>query len=241
MLSASHHFLPEAYLYGLAFATQRAQARNTFLLGQYSATGFRAYFPVCFAVKTPVATLIALALALLLTGFRLPIRGEAALLLVPVAVIALAAIQSNLDIGHRHILGLYPFLYVYAGSLPGELRRRVGAPAGVWAPLAMVVLLAVETIAARPHFIPFFNFLAGGAKGGIDLLADSNLDWGQGLPALRRWMAERNVPRVNLSYFGSADPAAYGISFVPLAGSFHMESPGAGAVGHPAQQPELPG
>jgi len=128
-LSASHHFLPEAYLYGLAFATQRAQARNTFLLGQYSATGFRAYFPVCFAVKTPVATLIALALALALTGFRLPIRGEAALLLVPVAVIALAAIQSNLDIGHRHILGLYPFLYVYAGSLPGELRRRVGAPA----------------------------------------------------------------------------------------------------------------
>jgi len=91
----------------------------------------------------------------------------------------------------------------------------------------MVVLLAAETIAARPHSIPFFNFLAGGAKGGIDLLADSNLDWGQGLPALRRWMAERNVPRVNLSYFGSADPAAYGISFVPLAGSFHMESPGA--------------
>ena len=163
-LSARHRLLPEAYLYGLAFAAQRSQARNTFLLGRYSFTGSRAYFPICFAVKTPAATLVAL-----------------------------------------------------------------------------VLLLATETIAARPHFIPFFNVLAGGAKGGINLLSDSNLDWGQGLPALRRWMAARGVEKVNLCYFGTADPAAYGISFVPLAGSYRFDVPGAGAVGYAPQGPELPG
>src|SRR2546426_11865603 len=50
-----------------------------------------------------------------------------------------------------------------------------------------------STLAARPYFIPFFNVLAGGAKGGVNLLSDSNLDWGQGLPAPRRWMAGRDV------------------------------------------------
>ena len=243
-LSARHRLLPEAYLYGLAFAAQRSQARNTFLLGRYSFSASRAYFPICFAVKTPAATLVALALALALAvprALRLPSRGEAAFLLVPAAVIALAAVRSNLAIGHRHILGLYPFLYVYAGSLPGELKRRMGTSTGVWGPVALVLLLATETIAARPHFIPFFNVLAGGAKGGINLLSDSNLDWGQGLPALRRWMAERKVRKVNLSYFGTADPAAYGISFVPLAGSYRFDVPGAGAVGYPPQGPELPG
>jgi len=243
-LSARHRLLPEAYLYGLAFAAQRSQARNTFLLGRYSFRASRAYFPVCFAVKTPAATLLALALALVLAvprGLRLPGRGEAAFLLVPAGVIALAAVGSNLAIGHRHILSLYPFLYVYAGSLPGELGKRMGTSAGRWGPAALVLLLAIETLAARPYFIPFFNVLAGGAKGGINLLSDSNLDWGQGLPALRRWMAERNVRKVNLCYFGTADPAAYGISFVPLAGSYRFDVPGAGVVGYPPERPELPG
>jgi len=105
----------------------------------------------------------------------------------------------------------------------------------------VVLLLATETLAARPHFIPFFNVLAGGTKGGINLLSDSNLDWGQGLPVLRRWMAARGVEKVNLCYFGTADPAAYGISFVPLAGSYRFDVPGAGVVGYPPQRPELPG
>ena len=244
ILAERHRLLPEAYLYGLAFAAQRSQARNTFLLGSYSFSGSYAYFPVCFAVKTPTATLVALALVLALAaprGFRLPSRGEAAFLLVPAGVIALAAIRSSLDIGLRHILGLYPLLYVYAGSLPGQLKTRMGASVGFWAPIAILLLLATETIAVRPHFIPFFNVASGGSKGGINLLADSNLDWGQGLPALRRWMAERRVQKVNLCYFGTADPAAYGISFLALPGSYRFDVPGAGVVGYPSEKPELPG
>ncbi len=104
-----------------------------------------------------------------------------------------------------------------------------------------MLLLGAETIAARPYFIPFFNVLAGGARGGLGLLSDSNLDWGQALPALQRWMREQGVRRVNLCYFGTADPAAHGIAFVPLPGTYHLGVPGAGEAGYPAEQPELPG
>ncbi|HLY38919.1 MAG TPA: glycosyltransferase family 39 protein [Candidatus Binatia bacterium] len=232
---------PVRYLAGLAQEAKKAQGRRSFLLGTISSTGSWAYFPVAFAVKTPLATLAALlATFVVLWDPRSRLRrdGELAWLLAPAAIVTVATVGSRLNIGLRHLLPLYPFVYVLAGSLPGELRRLLGRR---WAWLAggLVLLVAAETIAARPYFISFFNAATRG--GGLRILSDSNLDWGQGLPALRRWMDERGVARVNLCYFGSADPAAYGIEFVSLPGSHRVEIPGVGAAGYPAQQPELPG
>ena len=46
---------------------------------------------------------------------------------------------------------------------------------------------------------------------------DSNIDWGQDLPRLKRWMAAHRVDEVDLAYFGTADPHAYGIEFRKVA------------------------
>jgi hypothetical protein len=48
------------------------------------------------------------------------------------------------------------------------------------------------------------------------ILVDSNLDWGQDLIGLREYMTQENIPSVNLSYHGPADPAAYGVVYEPL-------------------------
>ena len=55
-----------------------------------------------------------------------------------------------------------------------------------------------------------------------EVLIDSSLDWGQGLLELREFMRERDIPRIYLSYFGSALPAGYGIDYVPLASFFRL-------------------
>jgi 4-amino-4-deoxy-L-arabinose transferase-like glycosyltransferase len=243
-LCARGRLLPEAYLYGLAFAAQKAQARSSYLLGNYTVRGSPAYFPVAFAVKTPLATLAALAAALLLLatkGGRARLAGEKAFLLVPAAVVAFAAVGSNLNIGHRHLLPVYPFLFVLAGCVPGEVARLAGRRLAALATSILLAGLALETGSARPWFLPFFNRLAGGAEGGVRILSDSNLDWGQALPALRRWMRERGVAKVNLCYFGTADPRAYGISFNPIPGNYQLEVPGAGTAGEEARPAELPG
>ena len=232
---------PVRYLAGLAQEAKKAQGRRSFLLGTISSTGSWAYFPVAFAVKTPLGTLAALLATLVVLldpRSRLRRDGELAWLLVPAAIVTAATVGSRLNIGLRHLLPLYPFLYVLAGSLPGELRRLLGRHS-VWLAGGLVLLVASETLIARPYFITFFNAAARGR--GLGILSDSNLDWGQGLPALRRWMDERGVGRVNLCYFGSADPAAYGIAFVSLPGSHRVEIPGVGSAGYPAEQPELPG
>jgi hypothetical protein len=236
--------LPEAYLFGLAFATAKAQFRWGYFLGEISGTGRRAYFPVAFLVKTPLAALALFAAALALGihgGAHARAPGEVVFLLVPPAIVLGAAMASNLNIGYRHVLPMLPFLYVVTGSLPAALGRLVGPRVAAGALATATLLVAAETLAARPYFLPFFNRAAGGAEGGLRLLSDSNLDWGQGLPALRRWMDERRVERVNLCYFGTADPAAYGIRFVPLTGSYLLDVPGAGRAGWPARSPELPG
>jgi hypothetical protein len=50
------------------------------------------------------------------------------------------------------------------------------------------------------------------------LVNDSNVDWGQGLIALREELARRGIRRVHLVYHGTTDPAVYGIDYVPYFG-----------------------
>ena len=70
-----------------------------------------------------------------------------------------------------------------------------------------------------PHNLAFFNALVGGPANGSQYLVDSNLDWGQDLKPLKRWMTEHNVPHINLAYFGFADPRYYQIDCTFLPGS----------------------
>ena len=86
------------------------------------------------------------------------------------------------------------------------------------AAIALASLQAVESLAASPWQLSFFNLLAGGPGGGYRLVNDSNVDWGQGLIALRDELKRRGIGRVHLAYHGTTDPALYGIDYVPYLG-----------------------
>lgn len=43
-----------------------------------------------------------------------------------------------------------------------------------------------QPTAVYPHYLAYFNELAGGPRNGYQSLVDSNLDWGQDLKELRR-------------------------------------------------------
>ena len=207
--------VPEDYARGALFVVAHSEARATFLLGALSDRGFPHYFLVTFLLKTPVPLLLLVALALA----RIPrlARRDAAFLWLPVLVYAAFTATRGLQIGHRHLLPLYPFLFVAAGEAALRLwswRRPVG--------LALVATLALwyagGTLRQHPHHLAYFNEIGGGPANGWRWLVDSNLDWGQDLERLAGWMRENGVARVKLSYFGSADPAYYGIDAEALPG-----------------------
>ena len=81
--------------------------------------------------------------------------------------------------------------------------------------MAVIVLLGwmiVEAILIYPHHLSYFNRAVGGPMQGPHLLDDSNIDWGQDLPALAAWQSRHPeaVP-LKLFYFGTAVPEAYGV------------------------------
>ena len=220
--------LPEAYLFGIASVRHHATVRRAFLNGRHSWRGWWWFFPYCLAVKTSPVLLV-----LLLAGAVLAIprtrtsagRRELAVLAhrtaplwVLLAVYWAAAIASGLNVGHRHLLPTYPPMFILAGGAAAALARhgRVSA-AGVVAGLGLHI---VGALVQWPHYLAYFNGLAGGSREGYRHLVDSSLDWGQDLPGLRSWVdrqraAEKtagdDVAPVYLSYFGSGSPEYYGI------------------------------
>lgn len=65
-----------------------------------------------------------------------------------------------------------------------------------------------------PHSLSYFNELVGGPFGGRWHMLDSNLDWGQDLLYMKRWLDEHPEAKpLGLVYFGYFDPRAAGIEF----------------------------
>jgi Dolichyl-phosphate-mannose-protein mannosyltransferase len=180
----------------------------SYFLGNIQFHATPLYFPVGFFVKMPVATLAVCAWAAVLAlSQRVPIDRGLASLLAAAALIFAMGIVSPLDIGFRHVMPMFPFLFIFcAAVITAKAGRFRGIAAG-----ALMALLAIESLAYTPDFLPFFNFAAGGPKAGHRYLLDSNVDWGQDLNRLADWVTANHPRSVCLSYFGTADPKAYGI------------------------------
>lgn len=224
--------LPEGFLYGFAFVLKHAEARAAFLDGELSLHGWVSFFPKAFLYKTPPSLLLALLAGGILALLRARAEGigrlrpnlyRSAPLLCLFFLYWGVSLGSNLNIGHRHILPTYPVLYILTGALGWAVLRawKNSRGAGLGLGMVLVALLGWHTaIAARihPHYLAYFSPAAGGPEQGYRHLVDSSLDWGQDLPGLRKWLATHRQPGepVYLSYFGTADPARYGISALAL-------------------------
>jgi hypothetical protein len=221
----NHHLMPQSWVEGLLFTWGTAPGRDAFLLGTNAMSGRWYYFPIVIAVKTPLGTLAALAISAVYWAVNRASFARfwdcLALLLLPIVYLA-TAMTSDLNLGVRHILPVYPFLFIILGLTAANGLRRFRRPATVV--IALFLLgLATETYAAYPDYIPFFNIAAGGWKNGPRILGDSNVDWGQDLPAIAKWQREHPQYQLFLSYFGSVDPRYYGIHYVSLPNSNSLD------------------
>jgi hypothetical protein len=222
------HLLPDTYLYGVLFVLQRSAARFSFLLGEFSLYGFRWYFPITALVKTPIPELVLFLAGLIVAGCDVRARRwQRCVIVVPALLHFTVAMAGNLNIGHRHLLPMYPFLLLAAASAIAYALERVWSTAAV---AMLMAWLAAGTLVCAPDYLAYFNEAVGGSRGGLDVVVDSNLDWGQDLPGLKRWMSEQHVSKVYLSYFGSAVPEAYGIDYEALPSFFSLQRPVSGEL-----------
>jgi len=210
-----------AYFSDLAWLRRYTRAGHpTFLMGRYAVTGWWFYFPIAFVIKTPIPLLILLLVAACLSlRHREDLKREY-FLLVPMVVFFLASMFSPIDIGYRNILPVLPLAFVYVSKVSALFEAKaVRGRVAQWARLALGLLCAwyvISTVALSPHYLAYFNELVGGPGNGYKYLVDSNLDWGQDLKNLKKYMDRAGIPQIYLNYFGTADVAYYGIDFLPM-------------------------
>ena len=213
------------YALGLLMVSQRATGGNTtYFMGEVSASGWKTYFPLVYLAKEPLAfhllTLTALVfclwsiikkrLAVLKTGLNqiADHPAEFAMLLF-IALYWLTSISSPLNIGVRHLMPIFPLTIILVAGCIAKILNPPFVKAK-YAILAALLLWQAAAIAAiYPHFLAYFNEIAGGPDNGYIYTVDSNLDWGQDLKRLVTWTEENNVNTIYVDYFGGSDAAYY--------------------------------
>jgi 4-amino-4-deoxy-L-arabinose transferase-like glycosyltransferase len=223
-----HHLLPEAYLYGFAFTNKSAMYRPAFLDGEWSNTGFTSFFPRAFLYKTPIPLLLLLIIACIAGYLRWRNADSGAIArdlrrLSPIWALVFVygtfSLASHLNIGHRHLLPIYPAIFIACGACTYFVRMQSGKAVAIFAG-AMMFWQIIESSLLRPDYLSYFNQVAGGPKNGYKHLVDSSLDWGQDLPVLKSWLDHHfdasATTRLYLAYFGTARPQSYGIEATPL-------------------------
>lgn len=229
----SARLLPNAWTFGMTYAVARAGIRSAYLLGENSEKGWWYYFPIAMAFKTPTASLIALVgvgVAGCVFGRQwwrgLDERRRWVLVCIAVAVAIYAGqtMGSNLNIGFRHFFPVYYLLLIVTAVVVAHWIRTMKAVRYVGAALGVGLITSV--VWSFPNYIPYFNLPSLAVGRPIDLLGDSNLDWGQDLPLIAQWQREHPGVKVYLSYFGTCDPEVYGIRATPVYPQYHYGPPG---------------
>ena len=178
---------------------------NGYLFGEWSPDGWWYYYPVAFALKTPIAllALIAGALIILLRRTRTyPVEQ-----LVPwiaAGIFFALAMHNKMDIGVRHLLPVYGLLAVAVASRlaplrgPGSRDPCSGGLAGRGSAFALV-----------PFTLNTSTSLLGSTRNGYKYLLDSNLDWGQDVKRLKKYLVDHDLTHFYLTYFGVEKALTY--------------------------------
>lgn len=249
------------YFYGLLMVVQRASGGNTtYFLGEVSSVGWTSYFPTVYLIKETLPMHILALIALLFAAYSLNpvwknpffrlqkwLAGHIAEFAMICFIILywLSSITSPLNIGVRHVLPTFPFIFIL---IAGQIKKwlLIIAPENLEGFAKKIkfigktlithslkygiisLLLAwqlISVISVFPHFLSYFNELVGGPKNGHIYVVDSNLDWGQDFKRLVKWLDENKIQKIYVDYFGGTVGEYYlGEKLIPWSGEKDCKS-----------------
>lgn len=177
------------------------------------------------------------------------IGSTAIVLGIPIMISFLSiSSQYGFSHHHRYVLHVYPLMFFMASflgsvqpvrsSLTNKFFIRSNKLVGfapkfcarvscLWRDLSVrycfitgcVIAMMTESLSVAPHFLSFFNLIGGGPLHGYRLLAFSNVDWGQDLLLVKRWVDENThcrPIRMATRYGASAEWFGAGVAEAPF-------------------------
>jgi len=214
------------YLLGLSLVYQRGiGGHTTYFLGEISAAGWPQYFPIVYLIKEPLAFHILTAISLIYLSFLIKeplwkntfrrifdwIKNHFTefSMITFILIYWASSITSNLNIGVRHLLPVFPFTFLLVSGLLNLWLKN--PPYGIKYLIIGILIFwqIISVIKIYPYFLAYFNEIAGGPDNGYLYTVDSNLDWGQDLKRLKKWIEENKIEKIYLDYFGGGNPEYY--------------------------------
>jgi 4-amino-4-deoxy-L-arabinose transferase-like glycosyltransferase len=188
-----------------ALVKHNQEGHLSYLLGEFNKNGFRHFYVVALAVKTPITLLLLglTGLVALLMKVGRERWTQAAPAIAFIALLAFCSFYSHINIGLRHVFILYPLLCMSAAALVVQLWRRYS---NLWLRGALVLLIAWQMSllwSVYPDYLPYFNFTAG--RHPERILIDSDLDWSQDVERLQKRLTELKVKKFGFVYRGTID------------------------------------
>jgi len=126
------------------------------------------------------------------------------LLILPALFFFFYSFICHSQLGLRLILPAFPFFFVSTGLLVPTSLTKQHRPVMILAGVLMIFYF-ISSARIYPHYLSYFNEFAGGPTKGIEFFADSNIDWGQDLKGLKRYMDMNGLKKINLVYYGPYD------------------------------------
>ncbi|MEK7631103.1 MAG: phospholipid carrier-dependent glycosyltransferase [Patescibacteria group bacterium] len=131
-----------------------------------------------------------------------------------------SSVVNPLNIGVRHVLPTFPFIYMLTARqlalwiVPGTVIAKnklsliyqilVKPLPKILFVTLMLVWMGGAMIGSWPHYLSYYNELAGGTQNGWYYATDSNYDWGQDLKRLRDFARQHPDEKIHLHYFGGS-------------------------------------
>jgi hypothetical protein len=189
--------LPYPYFDGIDYVAYHEETGSTFpqiyLLGKLAPRGhgFPGYYFVATLYKTPLAAQFIFWMALVMylaNVHREDFARNELFLLLPIAFFTIYFnFFFRAQIGMRFFIVVLPLCHVFL-SYPFRNWDRIGKSRKI----AVGILLGYQMVSVLsycPHFLSYFNELVPDRKMAYQILADSNLDWGQSQWYLSRYRA----------------------------------------------------
>ncbi|MCM8767060.1 MAG: glycosyltransferase family 39 protein [Candidatus Omnitrophica bacterium] len=193
-------------------ATERGH--RSFLNGKFSNYGWRYYFIFAFLYKTPIPVIIFFIISVLI---HTKIEKKEVYLILPAIIYFIFSSLSKKQIGIRYILPFYALIYIYCGRLIYYQKKiKINQIFKNIIFILFFLWYIFSSIKIHPHYLAYFNEIAGGPNNGWKHLIDSNIDWGQDLKELKKYLKKEGNPEIMLNYFGSILPEVYGIIYEPV-------------------------
>jgi len=233
------------YAHGLLMVVNRGTHGNTtYFLGEVTNNGWLDYFPVAYLLKEQLAFHLLTVLALILFLVMVARSHEKAVSSTLewmrdnfvltgsglfVVIYWISSIASPLNIGVRHVLPTFPFIFLIVAreivrwthhvtftdpqtirewliSLYEMMMKRI--PKFLCVSI-LLLWMAGTVLFAFPNYLSYYNALAGGTDNGYSYIVDSNYDWGQDLKRLKAFVDEQEISHIRLNYFGGGSPRYY--------------------------------